>query len=88
MSVMKRRSRTVSFRLTDKEYESMMVGCLSRGSRSLSEFARTVACEQANSPENLSIEVLKARVEELDRVVRNLNQKLNDPAGGNGHKEG
>ncbi len=65
----------------------MMAGCLSRGSRSLSDFARTVACEQAQGLGDLSMAALKARVEELDRVVRSLNQKLSESAEVNGHKE-
>jgi hypothetical protein len=78
MSVLKRRSRTVSFRLSENEYEAMMAGCISRGSRSLSDFARTVACEHAQGPGSLTIELLKARVEELDRVVQTLSQRLSE----------
>ena len=44
MPVLKRRSRIVSFRLSDEEYAAMMESCISQGSRSLSDYARSAAC--------------------------------------------
>lgn len=82
MPVLKRRSRIVSFRLSDEEYQVMMAGCISQGSRSLSEFARSAACDRGLGSKE-SIQGLKDRVEELDRMVRSLNVKVADTAGGN-----
>ena len=81
MSVLKRRSRMVSFRLSEKEYEAMMVGCIKEGSRSLSDFARSAAYERATGGRDPEIGVLKDRVEELDRRVRDLTMKLADGSG-------
>jgi hypothetical protein len=86
MPVLKRRSRIVSFRLSDKEYETMMESCLSRGSRSLSEFARSVTYARLSG--DAPIQVLKNQVEELDRMVRSLSLKVAESDGGNGKKEG
>jgi hypothetical protein len=81
--MLKRRCRTVSFRLTDEEYEAMMASCTAHGSRSLSEFARSVAGESASLMGNASIPMLRNRVSELDRMVRNLTRKLaHSSAGG------
>ncbi len=44
MSVPKRRSRIVSFRLSPEEYDSLKNVSASRGARSVSEFTRSVAC--------------------------------------------
>jgi hypothetical protein len=87
MPVLKRRSRIVSFRLSDEEYEAIMAGCVSQGSRSLSEFARSVAFERATEGKDLLIQRLRDRVEELDRMIRNLSPKADESRGGNGRKE-
>jgi hypothetical protein len=88
MPVLKRRSRIVSFRLSDEEYAAMMESCISRGSRSLSDYARAAACHHFNggdSPggdgeQQQSFLELKSRVEELDRMVRRLTQEAGSPA--------
>ena len=88
MSVLKRRSRMVSFRLSEKEYETMMVGCIKEGSRSLSEFARSAAYERAVGGKDPEIGFLKDRVEELDRRVRDLTMKLANGSSSRGRRAG
>ncbi len=76
MVIMKRRSRIVSFRLSDEEYHSMMETCISQGARSLSDYARMAACRQiGNTRMELEFELLRGRVEELDKLVRRLIRK-------------
>ena len=41
MPPFQRRTRTVIFRLTDDEYQKLKSACLSRGARTVSDFART-----------------------------------------------
>lgn len=41
MPVLKRRTRTVIFRLTEDEYEELKAALASRGARNVSDFART-----------------------------------------------
>lgn len=40
MAVIKRRSKMVSFRLSDEEYRDLLMLCEQRGSRSISDLAR------------------------------------------------
>jgi hypothetical protein len=84
MPVLNRRSRIVSFRLSDEEYAAMMESCISWGSRSLSDYARSAACGTLDSREpsredgkaGRAIRKLKDRVEELDRLVRHLTLEM------------
>jgi len=84
MPVLKRRSKMVSFRLSEQEYEAMMAGCLNEGSRSLSDFARSAACERAMGARDPMIQTLKDRVEELDRKLRDLVLQVAESEEGNG----
>ena len=88
MPILKRRSRMVSFRLSEKEYEAMMAGCLNEGSRSLSDFARSAAYERATGATDPVLKILRDRVEELDRKVVDLSQKLVEYCCGGNGKEG
>jgi hypothetical protein len=83
MSVLKRRSRIVSIRLSEEEYEAIMAGCISQGSRSISEFTRSVAFERATEAKDPMIQSLRNRIEELDRMVRHLNLKVSEIPNGN-----
>jgi hypothetical protein len=84
MPVLKRRSRIVSFRLSDEEYAAMMTSCISQGSRSLSDYARTAACRplsngeafEENRTTEKSIRELTHRVEELDHMVQRMNLEM------------
>ncbi len=80
MPVLKRRTRIVSFRLSEEEYEALMRYCVAHGARSISDYARIVACRPPDHMESSaaarkserSIRQLRNRVEELDRVIRQL----------------
>ena len=78
MPVLKRRSRIVSFRLSQEEYDALKDTCLAEGARSISDFARSAACRLARngngSDETLQAAVLtlQERVEELDRELKRL----------------
>ncbi len=84
MPMLKRRSHIVSFRLSDEEYAAMMESYISRGSRSLSEYARAAACgtldggvpSRGDGKAERAIRKLKNRVEELDRLVRHLTLQM------------
>ncbi len=78
MPVLKRRSRMVSFRLSEDEYHSMMEKCISQGSRSLSDFARSAACERGNGKADPAVLKLKERVEELDLMIKRLSEAVSD----------
>lgn len=76
---MKKRSRIVSFRLSDEEYDSLKNVTESRGARSVSEFTRSVACNiDAQVPEKLgdSLRMLNARMEQLVHQIETLAEAL------------
>jgi len=83
MTVFKRRSRVVSFRLSDEEYQAMLECCISHGDHSLSEFARSAACERSREWQD-SFETLKRQIEELEYRLRKLTPRPSEPAKGNG----
>ena len=88
MTVLKRRSRMVSFRLSEEEYEGLKHICIAVGARSLSDVARDAVqrlLESGSSPRkdlNAEFEVLTGRMEVLDREVKRLAHLLDQmPAG-------
>jgi hypothetical protein len=79
MSVIRRKTRTISIRLSDDEYGSLKNVCESQGVRSLSDFAR-LAIEnlivggglQAQITVQSRLDALNSRVEVLDLAVERL----------------
>ena len=83
MPIQKKRSRIVSFRLSDEEYDSLKSVTASRGARSVSEFTRSVACNlstNGNGPEKIesSLRLLTDRMEALDQRIRTLTEVLEE----------
>lgn len=87
--MLKKRSRTVSFRLSDDEYEALKSVSALRGARSVSEFTRSVACNaQPNGNGNTAaqdaekiddqLRVLYDRMNALDRSIRTLTDELRE----------
>lgn len=80
MSVLKRRCRMVSFRLSDEEYEGLKSICMTVGARSLSDVARDAVQRMLGngvaSKKDLEAEVdsLTARMnllaKEVERITR------------------
>jgi predicted DNA-binding protein len=65
----KRRSRTVSFRLSEEEYASLKNISEMRGARSVSEFTRSVACQDnGNGEMNMIEEILRMLHEKIDTI--------------------
>lgn len=85
MTVMKRRSRMVSFRLSEEEYEGLKHICVTAGARSLSDIARDAVHRLLGggfSKNNLEVEMqtLNSRMDALDSEVRRLARLLDGPA--------
>jgi hypothetical protein len=79
MAVLTRRTRIVNFRLSEDEYDYLKTLCLSRGARSISEYARATICHeidtQVSAPDarlDATVRRVDERVEELEREVRRL----------------
>jgi hypothetical protein len=80
MTVLKRRSRMVSFRLSEQEYENLLTLCSSRGARSLSDLARDAmqALLHDGDRDGLPslVQRLRKRMDDLDLEVKHLTQLL------------
>jgi hypothetical protein len=77
---MNRRSRTISFRISPEEYESLRNLSQSNGARSISEFTRSVACKKVSNDETTKmdsvLENLNNVIDALDRHVERLKNIL------------
>ena len=89
--MLKKRSRTVSFRLSDEEYQALKNVSSSSGARSVSEFTRSVACnthQDGNGNGNGAekeldkidgqLRVLYDRMNALDRSIQTLTDELKE----------
>ena len=70
MPIHKPRSRIVSFRLSDEEYESLRKLSFANGARSVSEYTRSMAF-QKSSPSDLNetIETLEHKIQHLTELL-------------------
>jgi hypothetical protein len=82
MPVLQTRNRLVNFRLTQDELESLKVACLVKGSRNVSDFARTAVLELIESQSEPGMRVqsrlaaLDTRVAEIGVTVQYLAELL------------
>ena len=96
MPLLKKRSRIVSFRLSDEEYDSLKSVSATNGARSVSEFTRSAAFS-TSGPEKIEdtlrsinerIKMLDQRLEMLTETLKGgansathfMNEKTEDPA--------
>jgi len=83
MSVLKRRSRMISFRVSEDEYAGLKNLCINRGARSVSDMARDavhrlIAIQTwPNNQLETVVQVLQGRIEALDSEVKRLSVALN-----------
>lgn len=79
MSVLNRRNRMLSIRLSEDEFEQLRAVCQDRGARSVSDLARE-AMMQMISPRRArngsSDGMLLARIQELDQRVSDLQTEV------------
>ncbi|SPF33208.1 conserved hypothetical protein [Candidatus Sulfopaludibacter sp. SbA4] len=85
MGVLKPRTRIVTFRLAEEEFERIKNLCVAEGARSMSDYARTSLCNSisaraASSDTGLDARVgtLDRKVQELDRAVKELTQLIEE----------
>ena len=77
MAVLRRRTRIVSFRISEEEYQDLVNLCAMRQARSLSDFARLATFSQFEAktatgrPENTLREIYR-KLGALDREVKRL----------------
>jgi|SRR5579862_1733778 len=85
MSVLTRRTRVVSFRLSEEEYQDLMTLCATQGSRSLSDFARFAtfsqfASDMTNGQADTTVQQICRKLGALDREVQRLARLMGEPA--------
>ena len=79
MAVMNRRSRIISLRLSQEEYDLLRDLSVSQGARSISEFTRSVACQlPRNGNSNVTPELtpVEAALGALNDTMSSLNQNI------------
>ena len=82
MAVLKRRSKMISVRLSDREYQNLKALCAARGSRSLSDLARDAMnglLENGNgsgSAEVSEVSRLNGRMTELESELKRLSKLM------------
>jgi hypothetical protein len=70
MPIGKRRTKLVSFRLSEEEYEELQATCIGEGARSMSEFARALLRQRMISQQP------KTRVAEIGSTLELTTQEL------------
>ena len=82
MSVLKRKSKVVTFRASPDEYDALARSCLESGARSISAFARAAVLERAHMAGGRPISIsgdltsLSKALSELDDVLREASAKI------------
>ena len=86
MSVLKRRSRMISFRVSEDEYAGLKNLCVHEGARSVSDMARDAVHRLIanhswqNHQLETVVQVLQVKIEALDMEVKRLGMALNGSA--------
>jgi len=79
MAVMNRRSRIISLRLSEEEYDMLRDLSISQGARSISEFTRSVACQipkNGNGAVPPELTHVEAALGALNDTMSNLNSNI------------
>ena len=75
MGVFKRRTRLVSFRLSDEEYQALLEITAAQGARSISDFSRTALCLAVKGNLNaLSLESEGAVPNHVQDLIRSMQE--------------
>ena len=76
MGVFRRRTRVVSFRLSDEEYENLRRASLTEGAHSVSDYARVALCRGLGPARTSSGDGIEAKVLQLDEQMQVLQDEL------------
>ena len=71
MTFLKRRSRLLSFRVTQEEFDDLRAACLAKGARNVSDFARTALLQSCSTTER-RLNELEAAIERNTRTMQAL----------------
>jgi hypothetical protein len=87
MTVLQKRSRPVTFRVSAEEYEALMKSCVDSGARSLADFARLVVLQRAENSDNHAgtlqgdLTALSRTLTELDTALDLARKRIRDLLG-------
>jgi len=80
MVVLTRRSKLVSFRVSEEEHEALSRSCVASGARSVAEFARTAVLQriQGSPPGTLKgdLSTLSRTLAELDTTLMDVHRTI------------
>lgn len=76
MAVFKPRTRIVSFRLSEEEYEDLKTVCMTHGARSISDFARFATRQWVSGEGKTPDEVLQQMLRQLNGKVKRIDGEL------------
>ncbi len=76
MGVLKARTRQVSFRVSNQEYETLRNYCISIGARSVSDVARSAVCRLTAPAREQVDESLQLHIRHLYSNFRTLSDQL------------
>jgi hypothetical protein len=80
VSIQKRRSRIVSFRLSDAEYDLLKNVSATHGARSVSEYTRSFCqSDEDSSKMEIMLKNLNDAIAALDRSIQRLNEIVEKP---------
>lgn len=76
MNLAKRRSRLITFRLDEDEYQGLRDQSIAQGARSISDYTRSILSRSIGNQTRPSREALEAEVAQLRREVKRLADKV------------
>jgi hypothetical protein len=78
MLVLKKKTRIITFRLSEEEFQQLLSASVSRGARSVSDYARDVLFrELQNNEADHENQALHDRVDRLASELQSLNIEIN-----------
>lgn len=87
MSVLQKRSRPITFRVSAEEYEALVKSCIASGARSLADFARLVVLQRAEGTDQPTgtlqgdLTALSKTLGELDMTLDLARRRIRDLLG-------
>lgn len=76
MVVLKKRSRLVSFRMSDEEYQRLCSICVAVGARSISDLARTAVGRLIDTRSDYGDDPVLGQMRSLGRTIQQLQSKV------------
>lgn len=76
MAVLKPKTRMISFRLSEEEYEHLRENSLNQGAHSVSDYARSILRRLMAGENGFKHPLVEARINQLDSKMQELDREL------------